>query len=373
MRIIGTLLNEDQARRFCAYLKSLQIESSCEMNFDAATGHMSYPIWVVDEDQLQKASDALLLFQKSPFDAQFNAPLTAEPEEQEPIEPEKPLIQPRFSTRATSLILLLCAFIFFWNGMQEAQMKEEGFFEKEFFITPVQAQLFYDLPPEMEKIEKQIETMQPNPSEKAKTLSPQLAKQIADAERAPYWQGIYQWVLLKARGEDTASVEGPLFVKIREGQVWRFFSPAVLHTQFLHILFNMIWLWVLARPVEQRIGALRTLVLSGAIALFSNTAQYLVSGPLFIGYSGVVMGLAGFIWMREKIAPWEGYPLHRSTILFLVLFVLAMAALQIGSFFALIYTPIEFAPGIANTAHISGAFIGALLARFSFFEARIPK
>ena len=32
------------------------------------------------------------------------------------------------------------------------------------------------------------------------------------------------------------------------------------------------------------------------------------------------MGMAGFIWMRQRKAPWEGYPLHPSTFSFLGLF-----------------------------------------------------
>ncbi len=83
------------------------------------------------------------------------------------------------------------------------------------------------------------------------------------------------------------------------------------------------------------------------------------------------MALAGFIWMREKIAPWEGYPLNRATILFLLIFIGAMFALQLSSFFIQVFTTLEFAPNIANTAHIAGALIGALLGRFSYFAQRV--
>ena len=104
----------------------------------------------------------------------------------------------------------------------------------------------------------------------------------------------------------------------------------------------------------------------------SNTIQYLMSGPFFIGYSGVVMGLAGFIWMRQRIAPWEGYPIQRVTLIFLAVFVLGMVALQSVSFFIQIFTNIPFVLAIANTGHISGAILGLLLGRSSFFRQRTP-
>ena len=98
-----------------------------------------------------------------------------------------------------------------------------------------------------------------------------------------------------------------------------------------------------------------------------------MTGPLFLGYSGVVMGLAGFIWMRERVAPWEGYPLNRATVLFLLLFIGAIFALQVVSFLIQIFSNLNFAPNIANTAHIAGGVIGALLARSSFFAQRVKK
>jgi GlpG protein len=129
----------------------------------------------------------------------------------------------------------------------------------------------------------------------------------------------------------------------------------------------MIWLWVLGRPIEQRIGAGRTLLLTFAAAIASNVVQYLMSGPLFLGYSGVVMGLAGFIWMRERIAPWEGYPVQKGTMLFLGFFILAMFVLQSLSFFVQIFSDLPFILSIANTAHIAGAIVGMLLGRLSLF------
>ena len=63
--MIGTLSNENQARRLAAYLKRKGIENKCDVSFDAQTGHMSYNIWVHDEDQLSAASVVFENFKKA--------------------------------------------------------------------------------------------------------------------------------------------------------------------------------------------------------------------------------------------------------------------------------------------------------------------
>jgi GlpG protein len=374
MRVIGTISNEMQARRFSAFLKRNKIDNSCEMNFDAATGAMSYPIWVHEEDAMAKAMVAFERFQKNPADPEFDVPILeqVEPKEVMAAAPAEEMVMThRVHGRVTMFFLSLCALVFFLNMVQEIPLREEGMSEKTFLMTPIQSLLLYDVPPAIEALESVAQKYKIGPNQKIEQLSPELKAELEAVENMPFWRGIYDWVLLKVKGEDTALSEGPLFVKIRQGEVWRLFSPCVLHRDFLHILFNMIWLWVLGRPIEQRIGATRTVVLTVASGIVSNTAQYLMSGPFFLGYSGIVMGLAGFIWMRQKLAPWEGYPLHRSTILFLLFFIGAMFALQLGSFFLSVASSIQFNPSIANTAHLAGAFVGILLARMPWFNARV--
>jgi GlpG protein len=229
----------------------------------------------------------------------------------------------------------------------------------------------FDLPDVVQQTELFFQEHPMEPKQTPKDLSPEVRQKLDAMEHTPYWRGIYDWTLLKFKKGDTSEAEGALFVKIREGQIWRLFTPCILHLDLLHILFNMIWLWVLGRSIEQRIGSLRTLWLTCAVALISNVVQYLMSGPFFLGYSGVVMGLAGFIWMREKVAPWEGYPLPRSTIWFLGFYVVALFVLQTVSFFIQLLSDYPFTLNIANSAHIAGALVGALLGRLSYFAWRV--
>jgi len=367
MRTIGTLLNENSARRLTNYLLHQGIDCKSEGSFDAATGAMSYQIWVQDEDRLQEAVAIFKKFEEEGSSAEFDAPLpeslSSSPVELEMEEKKETSRSPelhQFSTHFTIFIIFLCSFFFFINLMQETSLKQEGVSEKTFLMTPIQSQFLFDLPPPLEAIESNQA-----PSE--------IQSELESLERTPFWRGAYEWFLLKLQKKDTSLAEGPLFLKIREGELWRLFTPCLLHQNLLHILFNMIWVWVLGRPIEQRIGWFRTLILTLVVGIGSNMLQYLMTGPLFLGYSGVVMGLAGFIWMREKVAPWEGYPLNRATILFLLLFIGAIFLLQVVSFLIQIFSDLNFAPNIANTAHIAGGVIGAFLARASFFAQRVKK
>lgn len=376
MRLIGHLSNENDARRLALFLKGKGIETNCDGFFDANTGHMSYQIWVYEEDRIEEAQKEYARFVQEPTQAVYDTPITAEMSPQDAAvmkgEDSAEMIK---SQRApfTTFIIAFCSLIFLFNLMEEYPMMQEGLSEKTFLMTPVQANLLFDLPPAYEKLEEIVEKHQIAPEAKIESLSPEVLKEIQSLDSMPLWRGGYEWLLLKIKGKDTGLAEGPMFLKIRQGEVWRLFSPAVLHTELLHILFNMIWVWILCRAIEQKIGLFKLLILTVITGIGSNVAQYLMSGPFFIGYSGVVMGLAGFTWMRERIAPWEGYPLQRSTILFLLLFVGGMFLIQSVSFILQIFTNISFSPNIANTAHIAGALIGALLGRLSFFNERVNR
>lgn len=367
MRLIGTLNNENHARQFLSVLAAQNIEATCEMAFDAPTGHMSYGIWVHDEDHLADATRLFEQFQQTPEAPEFR--VTTPPPKRSAAAPPPPL--PRAPTPITLFLLLACVFVFFVNQFQEFSLDTKGLPPNMFRITPVQEALLFEVPPPLVALEEMIQRLPPDPQRKA--VPPDVAEQIVQAQRAPYWRGAYDILLRKAKGEETAPAKGPLFEQIRSGQVWRLFSPALLHHDFLHILFNMIWLYVLGRPIEERLGGVKTMLLTLILGVGSNVAQYLMGGPFFLGYSGIVLGLAGFTWSRERLAPWEGYPLNRPTIWFLALFVLAMAALQLGSFLLLLFTRIEFSPNIANTAHIAGALFGLALGRLKFFAWRVKK
>lgn len=137
--------------------------------------------------------------------------------------------------------------------------------------------------------------------------------------------------------------------EIRQGQIWRLFTPMFLHFSILHIVFNMMWLIDLGVVIEQRHGSFRLFTLIMLIALFSNLGEYLWTFyPMFGGMSGVVYGLLGYLWVFGKLNPRSELQLNPQVVyLMLIWFVLCWTGL-LGS--------------IANMAHTVGLLMGVIFA-----------
>lgn len=132
--------------------------------------------------------------------------------------------------------------------------------------------------------------------------------------------------------------------EVRHAQVWRLFTPMFLHFGVLHLLFNMLWLRDLGSMVEARKGSWMLLLLVLVIAAVSNIGQYLVSGPMFGGMSGVVYGLLGYIWMQGRFNPTSNLSLQRQTVTLMIVWFFVCLSGLVGP--------------IANSAHAIGAGLG---------------
>lgn len=375
MRIIGTLENQADAKRFSSYLRSKGIENTCEISFNKHSEKISCAIWVHDEDLVEKGSEFLKKFQENPESPEFQTAENIQEKQFSAIEnshqikiDDKPKQKSLFMG-VTYFFLGVCVLVFLLNWMQEIAIakKEEG--RRIVLITPIQSLLLFDEPVALMKLDELLQRHPIDPNASMKDLSVEVQNELKSLDQLAYFRGFYSWIVSHVSSKVGPMPSGPMFVKIREGQIWRFFTPCILHKDLLHILFNMLWLWVLGKQIEMRVPRFRYVLLILIVGIISNTCQYLMSGPYFLGFSGVIMGMAGFIWMRQKVAPWEGHRLNRSTLLFLLFFVLAMVALQVVSFFVQVMGK-EFAFNIANTAHVSGAIIGAILGRLPFFAWR---
>lgn len=376
MRNIGSLPDQVQAKRFSQFLRKQGIENTCEISFQREKNGILCSIWVHDEDQVPAAEKFLEEFQTNPEDSKFKIPFSQTLKEEtgfsaieSPDYVQEQLVVRRPSFALTYWILAACVFVFFINSLQEAAHTKKNPLAAAFFITPIENAFLYDAPLPLMQWNEVIESYSYDPSEPPERIAEELRDKIRELENLPYFRGFYRFLLAKMTGEREGA-SAPMFVKIREGQIWRLFTPCLLHKDLLHILFNMLWLWVLGKQIEMRLSRPRILLMVVIVGILSNTAQYLMSGPYFLGFSGVIMGMAGFIWMRQRVAPWEGYPLQRSTLLFLGVFIFAMFALQFASFLIQAFGWGTFSPNIANTAHIAGALFGALLGRLSFFSWR---
>lgn len=145
----------------------------------------------------------------------------------------------------------------------------------------------------------------------------------------------------------------PLFADILGGEVWRLVTPMFLHLSFLHILFNMMWLWDLGRLVETVKGSLYMLGFMLATGIASNVAQYAIQGPGFGGMSGVVYALLGYVWMQGKFNPRFGFEIHKSTVIMML------------GWYVLCWTGL--AGPIANWAHTAGLLLGVA---WGYLDAR---
>lgn len=138
---------------------------------------------------------------------------------------------------------------------------------------------------------------------------------------------------------------------LRQGQVWRLFTPDFLHFSWSHILFNAVMLWFLGSQVEWFDGRKRLIILFVFCSLISNSLQYAVSGPLFGGLSGVVYGILGYCWLSQQRMPRFHFPP--------ALVIVSLVWMLIG------FTPLTEWVGLgnmANEAHLGGFVSGLLLA-----------
>jgi len=132
------------------------------------------------------------------------------------------------------------------------------------------------------------------------------------------------------------------------GQVWRLVTPDFLHFSWTHLIFNSVMLWFLGSQIEWMDGRLRLLLLFLSTSLTANLLQYLVSGPLFGGLSGVVYGILGYCWLSQRRRPRFQFPPALVTF--------ALIWMIVG------FTPIPEIIGVgrmANEAHLGG-FLGGL-------------
>lgn len=386
MRLIGTFDTEKEAYTLYSFLLKESIQNVYEPFQDEQQNKKRYRIWVFEEEDLDRAIEFYGQYQQNPQDPKFQQvqiPLVAltppphlnsksdEDEELPPLPPRSKRRQ--FHLVLTQAIITICAFLFLWNDLQEAEiLQEKGSLAIHIAFTPLQQALIFDCPQSLEMINELIANYPLKNYKELKELPPDAQALLKQAEEAPSWKGLYFFFTdVKKQGWEKAK-QVPLFEKIRQGQFWRLFTPCLLHRDFLHILFNMAWAWLLGKQIEVRVRRWKIILLVLIIGIISNTAQYLVNGPFFLGYSGVVVGLAGFIWMRQRIAPWEGYPLTRGTVFFLLFFVLAMCALELLTFGLHAFSIIDISANIANTAHVVGGLCGLILGRLSFFARSKP-
>lgn len=129
---------------------------------------------------------------------------------------------------------------------------------------------------------------------------------------------------------------------ILQGEYWRLITPIFLHMSVIHILFNGYMFWILGGVIERVKGSRTLLMLVVTIGVLSNIVQFLSGGGSFGGMSGVVYGLFGYLWMRSRFLPEEGFYMPREIVIQLVAW--AFICLWLDQ--------------VANGAHFGGLIVG---------------
>ncbi len=130
-------------------------------------------------------------------------------------------------------------------------------------------------------------------------------------------------------------------------QPWRLITPALLHLGVLHIIFNLLWWLELGRIIERFQSGQRLLLVTLVSAALSNVAQFLDTGPLFGGLSGVVYALLGYLWIFGRVCPQAGYGLRREVVMMMLAWLVICMTGLVGN--------------IANTAHVVGLLSGCAM------------
>jgi GlpG protein len=373
MRLICSISpkeNGEDPYKFSHYLASQGIENECEEA--ELDGKKIYHIWIYDEDQIENAKKLYETYQSAPQAPVFyvktqslvDPDLAHQPEN--PTAPKGSLFSPAPHGKLSLLIIAVCLFLFIFAQFQQPEMtlpSIPGVLQGP-ILAPVEKALIFDYP-EYFTLRDELLTLYPADAiEKGEVPSIEAQTLLKKLYKTPVWMGWYDRLVERFLKKNFPNPpQGTFAPDVLKGEVWRLFSPSLLHLDFLHIFFNLLWFVLLGNQVEFRIGFWRYLLLLVVTASLSNLGQYVVSGPFFMGLSGVVCALAAFIWARQQVAPWEGYLLQRFTLIFLTIFVLGMLGLQVFFFFLQVSGISDMSVGIANTAHIVGALSGYGLGR----------
>ncbi|MBA3816806.1 MAG: rhomboid family intramembrane serine protease [Parachlamydiaceae bacterium] len=384
MRIVCTWNNQKQAQALSSFMTAEGIENRLDMSKESDWGTDTYGdiachIWIIDEDDIQTANRWIDLFKQNPNNPLFYSHSKLINPELSKILPFKsvnpsrtslsPIIEPL--GKITLYIILLCCLLFLITEFTEPTIisPPPNLPPTPLFSAPLKKQLLYDYPHAYDIVDKLVNIYGIDRLQEPQDLPTEGQLLLTKFHQTPYWQGYYDLLLHHLQGKTSIpEASAPMFERLQQGEYWRLISPCFLHSDILHILFNMIWLIVLGKQLEKRLGIPRYLLFIVLTGVFSNTAQYLMGGPNFIGFSGVICGMLTFIWARQKISAWEGYQLERSTMLFMAFFIISMFSLQLISFYFEANQQSPISPGIANTAHLSGAALGYFLGRLPFFK-----
>jgi membrane associated rhomboid family serine protease len=143
------------------------------------------------------------------------------------------------------------------------------------------------------------------------------------------------------------------------------FSAMFMHGGFLHLAFNMLYLWIFGNNIEDKLGHVRFIVFylfCGIIAAYAHAITTPHSHIPMVGASGAVSGILGaYILLFPRAT------VHTIVILGFFFTIIKIPALIVIGFWAIIQlasgllsTGVDDKGGIAWFAHIGGFLVGLL-------------
>jgi membrane associated rhomboid family serine protease len=160
-------------------------------------------------------------------------------------------------------------------------------------------------------------------------------------------------------GSGSVVVDGGLYGPyVADGDYWRLVTSGFLHSGFLHLAFNMFFIWVLGNMLEPALGRARFVAVYFTALLCGSFGVLLVEpNGLTVGASGAAFGLLG---AAIVVARSRGLDIWASGLGL-------TAVLNFAITFAI--------PGISVGGHVGG-FLGGMLAALVFQLAdrsRLPR
>ena len=252
MRKIGSLLSEQQAKRFEDAMLTKGIGITVEFTSD------QWIVWVYDEDDVEQAKSALEEFLKDP-DAEKYQQVSREANaiREEKIKKARAAVKKQVNVRET------------WNRPFTSRCPVTS------LLIGISVVVFLFM--QSNEFENQIRQV-------LSICSYQVSGDMISYDRR--------------------------LVDVRDGEVWRLVTPIFMHFSIFHILFNCMMTYQLGGAIEAVRGSTRLALLVLITAVPSNLAQFYwggdnfsMGGPSFGGLSGVVYGLFGYMWMKSKYDP----------------------------------------------------------------------
>lgn len=298
MRLLAEIVDRSDARRLCDYLLTQGVKTRCDESPGPAQ------IWVIDEDRVATARGILAEFLENPSAGKYaeaesqarqivSRELRQQRDRQQMLRDVRSQWEPVHGpTVVTYAVAMLCIGLFL--GIL-ADRRELG--------------------------RKNLET-----------------------------SGVLQALSIEEYGRASRPEERGTLAQVRRGEVWRLVTPAFLHAELYHIVFNLFMWQGLAAYLEPRRGSLRLLILVLVTAVASNLLQFYwpwSPGPRFLGLSGVVYGLVGYLAVKSSMDRRSGLMIPGNLV------VLSVVWLVLGL--------IGIIPNVANGAHLGGILAGAFL------------